>query len=105
MGAHNSVGIDDVFGGRVCGMERSKGQGQNHECSELSHELLFYPPMLGGLATGDAERTNDRRQSWGQVCWALRWRCITALLLPFSFNSSFTLLLFSYSLKPCFSIL
>jgi hypothetical protein len=51
----------------------------------LSLELSRAPgsPDLTEV-TGDAERTNDRRQIWGQVCGGLKWRRTAASLLIFS---------------------
>jgi hypothetical protein len=60
-------------------------------------------PNWGQLEMQKGQTIEDRHaESWGQLCWALGWRCTTALLLLFSNNSCVTLLLFSYSLKPCF---
>jgi hypothetical protein len=49
----------------------------------------------GQLEMQKGQRIEDKHaESWGQVCWALRWRHTTASLLLFHF-SSLTLLLFS----------
>jgi hypothetical protein len=79
-----------------------------HDCSELFLTPVTTKPNWCNWEQWEMQKgqtIEDRHaESWGQVGWAVGWRCTTASLLLFSviLFIYFASFLYLYSLKLCF---